>query len=174
MARHLGVCLDAMDPTKGLLLFLLSFFVIGALLLCMARTKRVEPDSSPPESSSSRKRSGEGSSVDRGELRKKARNEARDRLIQERGVTCERYLDSISLTPRNEAVKIIVAHGMGFWFEPVEGYNLSMCREFYQKFRVTEVDGVEVLRTNVRGTVFVITPDEIATLLGHYKRPTSP
>ena len=30
---------------------------------------------------------------------------------------------------------------------------------------------MEVLRSNVRGKVFVVTPDEIAALLGNYKRP---
>lgn len=46
-----------------------------------------------------------------------------------------------------------------------------MCREFYQTLRVAETNDVEVLRTNVRGKMFEVTPDVIATLLGDYKRP---
>ncbi|CAK9184503.1 unnamed protein product, partial [Ilex paraguariensis] len=72
------------------------------------------------------------------------------KLIHEKNVTCERHLDHISLTPRNEVVQIIEAHGMKFWFEPVNGLNLSMCREFYQTLRVADVNEVEVLKMNVR------------------------
>ena len=78
MARYLESCLAAIDPMEGSLLLLLSFFTIGALLLCMAQTKRAGPDSTPPKSSSGHKRVGEGPSGDGSELRKKARNEARD------------------------------------------------------------------------------------------------
>ncbi|CAK9140169.1 unnamed protein product, partial [Ilex paraguariensis] len=112
-----------------------------------------------------------GPSENQGEQRKKARHEAQMKLIQEKNVTYERYLDHISLTPRNEVVRIIEAHGMKFWFEPVDGFNLSMCREFYQTLRVADVNEVEVLKTNVRGKIFVVTSDVIVTFLGNYERP---
>ena len=112
MARHVEIVHEAMDLIEGLFLFLCTFLTMGALLLCMALTKRTGPDSSQPEESSSRNRGGEGSSGDPNEERKKARNEAQNQLIQAKNVTCERHLDHILLGPRNEVVRLIGAHWM--------------------------------------------------------------
>ena len=136
----------------------------------MVRTKVPGPDLPQHEEPSSRKRGGEASE-DLREKRKKARLEARMTWIGERGVTCERNLDLMSLTPRNEAVQAIQNHGMHFWFEAVDGYNLSMCREFYQTLGLADEGGVEMLKAKVRGKVITVTPDVIASLLGEYQRP---
>ncbi|CAK9141529.1 unnamed protein product, partial [Ilex paraguariensis] len=73
MARHLDVDLEAIDPIEGLFFILFAFLWMGALLLCMARTKRPRPNYSPPE--------------DPNVQRKKARKEARLQWIQGKSVT---------------------------------------------------------------------------------------
>ncbi|CAK9188376.1 unnamed protein product, partial [Ilex paraguariensis] len=40
---------DAMDFIEGLLLTLFTFLTMGALLLCMVRTKRPRPDNPQPK-----------------------------------------------------------------------------------------------------------------------------
>ena len=135
----------------------------------MVRSKRPEPSSPQPSEAPNRKRSGEGSSAQADEQRKKARNEARYQLIEEKNVTCERPVDRRTLTASHVVVKTIEALGMGFWFKKVCGFNLAKCREFYQKLKVVDGDG-KILKTNVRGKSFEVTPTVIATLL-EYERP---
>ena len=64
MVRHFEVVYEAVDPIEGLFLMCFAILALGALLHCMARTKRVGSDSSQPEEPSSRKRGGEESSGD--------------------------------------------------------------------------------------------------------------
>ncbi|CAK9187845.1 unnamed protein product, partial [Ilex paraguariensis] len=80
MARPVMIPQDAMDLIEGLLLTLFAFLTMGALLLCIAQTKRPEFDNPQPE----------GPSENQSEQRKKARHEAWMKLIQEKNVTCEK------------------------------------------------------------------------------------
>lgn len=58
------------------------------------------------------------------------------------------------------------------WFKEVKGYNLGMCREFYQELAVFGDDGSKS-RTNVRGKAFEVTLDTIATAMAYARPPTS-
>ena len=109
------------------------FFValgLGALLMLMARTNSTSLGTSPPPtSSSSRKKAREGPSGQ--ERTTKARHDAHRQCVEEKGVTCERWVDKASLGPRDEVVKIIEQRGLKLWFEEVKRYNLGMCHLFF-------------------------------------------
>ena len=112
MTRMNGMSMEVFEPMESFLVMLLTLLSLGALLMLMALTKRTGADSSPPMGSSSQKRSKEGLSVqERQERRNKAKHDARMQRIEEKVVTCERYVDRVSLGPSNEVMRIIKARG---------------------------------------------------------------
>ena len=82
---------------------------------------------------------------------------------------CERQVDRPTLGANDDVVRVIKGHDINVWFEPVGGFVLPICGEFYQKLRVMD-ENLCLLKTNVREKVMEVTPGVIAESL-HYEIP---
>ena len=85
-------------------------------------------------------------------------------------MTYEHHVDKPTLPPNDEVLRVIAGHGIDIWFEPMSGYILPMCREFYQRLKVVDED-LLLLKMNVRLKAMEITPGLVADLLKYERHP---